>query len=176
MKAGTARGGKAKGGNSASSAARLAAVQSLYEIEISGASLDSVLLDFLEHRWEAASTGELAETGRAELAKANRGKFAELIRGVTENKTRLDDMLAQALAPDNEGARLDLILKTILRAGAWELAYRPRVPLAVIIDEYVELSHAFHGGNEPKLVNGVLDRLGRILRPSSPGEDPGEKK
>ncbi len=107
------------------------------------------------------------------MAEASRGKFVELIRGVTENKAKLDDMLAGALAPDNQNARLDKVLATILRAGAWELAFRPRVPLAVIVNEYVELCHAFHGGNEPKLVNGVLHRLGHILRPTADGDKPG---
>ncbi len=161
MTAGTALSGESP--HAANSSARLAAVQSLYEIEISGAALDQILEDFLEHRWAAA--------GNEKLAEADRRKFVELIRGVTEDKAKLDEMLVGALAPDNENARLDKVLRTILRAGAWELAYRPRLPLAVIVDEYVELCHAFHGGNEPKLVNGVLDRLGKILRPPTSNEN-----
>ncbi|MEK9679081.1 MAG: transcription antitermination factor NusB [Rhodospirillaceae bacterium] len=137
---------KTKSSATSSSTARLVAVQGLYEIDITGASLDAVMMDFLDQRW----TGLPDEP---EMAPPDRKVFATIIRGVlgaVDNKERFE--------------RQDKLLKTILRAGVFELYQSPNVPTAVVIDEYVEMAHAFYDEKEPAFVNGVLDKLGKILR------------
>ena len=94
----------------------------------------------------------------------DRGLFGDLLKGVAARRGELDEMLASLLAPDWTLERLELLLRLILRAGAYELAHRPEVPVKVVIAEYVDLAHDFFSGREPALVNGVLDRLARVLR------------
>jgi N utilization substance protein B len=148
---------KTKTPATSSSTARLAAVQGLYEIDITGASLDSVLMDFLDQRW----TGLPDET---EMAPPDRKVFASIIRGVLNEKSRLDEFILVAVDNKERFERQDKLLKTILRAGVFELYQSPNVPIAVVIDEYVEMTHAFYAEKEPAFVNGVLDKLGKILR------------
>jgi len=148
---------KTKTPATSSSTARLAAVQGLYEIDITGASLDSVLMDFLDQRW----TGLPDEP---EMAPPDRKVFASIIRGVLNEKSRLDEFILVAVDNKERFKRQDKLLKTILRAGVFELYQSPNVPIAVVIDEYVEMTHAFYAEKEPAFVNGVLDKLGKILR------------
>ena len=138
--------------------ARLAAAQALYQIEVAGVGADAVLLEFLEHRLEE----DIDEGLR--LADMDRKLFGDLVQGVSAQKSGLDEMLEPLLAPDWTLERLELLLRVILRAGAYELAHRSDVPPKVAISEYVELAHDFFGGREPALVNGVLDRLARAVR------------
>ncbi|WP_119165500.1 transcription antitermination factor NusB [Algihabitans albus] len=138
--------------------ARLAAAQALYQIEVAGVGADAVLLEFLQHRLEE----EIDEGLR--LADMDRDLFSDLVKGVSSRKPGLDEMLTPLLAPDWTLGRLELLLRVILRAGAYELAHRSDVPPKVAISEYVELAHDFFGGREPALVNGVLDRLARLVR------------
>jgi N utilization substance protein B len=138
--------------------ARLAAVQALYQVEVVGVGPDAVLLEFLEHRLD----DEIDEGLR--LSDMDRGLFGDLVKGVSAKRGELDEMLELRLAPDWTLARLEMLLRIILRAGAYELAHRPNVPPKVAITEYVDLAHDFFGGREPALVNGVLDRLARVVR------------
>ena len=144
---------------SRTSATRLASVQSLYEMEISGSSDDSVILDFLHERWE-----RLGDSG--ELANLNKSKFAALVRGVKIERSKLDQMISGALDKGRSLERLDILLQSILRAGVFELYRENAVPAAVVINEYVDIAHAFYTEGEPALVNAVLDKLGTLLRPT----------
>jgi N utilization substance protein B len=149
------------------SAARLAAVQALYEIEFTGVPADGVLADFLARRWKVTEIhGADGEGGTNEPLVAPDLSFLEqLVRGAAERKADLDTSIQAALAPDGTPLdRMEAVLRAILRLGAFELAARPDVDAATVIDEYVELAHAFFAGREPALVNGVLDRLARTLR------------
>ncbi len=141
-----------------SSAARLAAVQALYQIEMAGAPAEAVLVEFLAHRLDEEVDG-------VRLANADRELFAGLVRGVVADLADLDDMLAAVLDADWPVERLEALLRIVLRAGTFELSERHEVPGRVVIAEYVDLAGAFFGGKEPGLVNGVLDRLARELRP-----------
>ena len=140
------------------SAARLAAVQALYQVEMSDIAPEAVLSEFLDHR-----LGEELDGQR--LAAADKALFGELVRGVAGEDGELDDMLAAVLDEGWPVERLENLLRIVLRAGVYELSRRPEVPGRVIVSEYVDLSDAFFGGKEPGLVNGVLDRLARTLRP-----------
>jgi N utilization substance protein B len=138
--------------------ARLAAVQALYQIEVVGVGADAVLLEFLEHRLD----DEIDEGLR--LEDMDRKLFGDLVRGVSAKRPELDEMLEPLLQPDWTLARLEMLLRIILRGGAYELAFRTQVPPKVAITEYVDLAHDFFGGREPSLVNAVLDRLARSVR------------
>ncbi|MAF47901.1 MAG: transcription antitermination factor NusB [Rhodospirillaceae bacterium] len=154
-------------GSESTSIARLIAVQGLYEMEIAGAAIDDVVLFHLENRW-AGQLGEEdgVQTGVRALAKSDRKKFSAIVRGVTQDRGRLDELISGALTDGQEIDRLDVILRIIMRAGAFEMFSLPRVPARVVINEYVDVANAFYDEGEPALVNGVLDRIGRILRPA----------
>ena len=90
--------------------------------------------------------------------------FADIVRRTAADQERLDAEISAALTPDWPLARLDSVLRAILRAGAFELLHRADVPPRVIISEYTAIAYAFFTGKEPGLANGVLDRLARVLR------------
>lgn len=138
--------------------ARLAAAQALYQIEVAGVGADAVLLEFLEHRLDDEIDDGL------KLADMDRALFKDLVGGVALRKAELDGLLEPLLLPDWTLERLEMLLRVILRAGAYELAQRTDVPPKVAITEYVDLAHDFFGGREPALVNGVLDSLARSVR------------
>ena len=151
------------------STARLAAVQALYQILFSGGDPEQVIAEFTAHR-----LGEGVDGVR--LLKADPVLFAEIVRGVVRSRSDLDDMIAAVLVEDWTIERLEILLACILRAGAHELADRADVPARVVISEYVDLADAFYGEKETGLVNGVLDRLARELRPLELGVKHGPGK
>lgn len=148
-------------------AARLAAVQALYQIEVTGTPAGNVVEEFSRHRLGKSQDGEAP-------AKAAAGLFSEIVRGASARKAELDGMIGAALGPERPTERLEIILASILRAGAFELLARPAAPVRAVISEYVELAHDFFAGNEPKLVNAVLDRIARNLRPDELGNQRGQ--
>jgi len=137
--------------------ARLAAVQALYQIELTSAEPGAVVSEFLAHRLGREIDGD-------QYAEADRGYFADLVKGCSERREDVDGIVAAALPPDWPLARLESVLRAILRAGTYELLARSDVPARVAINEYVEIAHAFFSGKEPGMVNGVLDRIARTLR------------
>lgn len=139
------------------SAARLAAVQALYQMEMSGASAEAALRD------QARRASE-PEAGAETLVEPDRNFLGMLVRGVEERRQDVDRMLGATLSSDWPLERLEAVLRAILRAGVWELLSRPDIDAAVVITEYVRIAEAFFDGGEPKLVNGVLDRLAGTLR------------
>jgi N utilization substance protein B len=144
----------------ARSVARLAAVQALYQMEVSGTGVEAVVREFSDHRFDRAIGGEDGEA----LAAADEAFFAELVRGVVSEQRRIDPSIAQRLAQGWRLERLDATVRAILRAGAFELAHRPDVPMEVVINEYVDLARSFFEGPEPGFVNAALDGLARDVR------------
>ena len=147
------------------SSARLSAVQALYEIDMTGVAADPVIKDFLTQRWKA--TPDLAVEGEddiSELAQPDTALLAELVRGVSAKRDVLDGMIAPSLSGEWTVERLEVLLRAILRAGAFELLAMTDVPARVIINEYVELARDFFGEDEPAMVNAVLDKIARQLR------------
>ena len=128
-------------------------------MEISGSSDDTVMLDFMQERWS-----RLGDNG--ELTALDKTKFAALLRGVRIERSQLDELIASALDKGRSVDRLDVLLQSILRAGVFELYRENMVPAAVVINEYVDIAHAFYAEGEPALVNAVLDKLGTMLRPT----------
>ena len=152
-----ARQPREQGGPGKRSLARLAAVQALYQIELGGEAPEAVVAEFAAHRLGREIDGD-------RYAEADRAFFADLVSGCSERGGDIDGMLSAALPADWPLLRLESVLRAILRAGAFELLARADVPARVVINEYVEIAHAFFSGKEPGMVNGVLDRLARNLR------------
>ena len=140
------------------SQARLAAVQALYQMDLAETDVAEVIEEFKAHR-----LGASAEDGA--VADADREHFARVLSGVVKHQLEIDPLIDQQLARGWRLARVDSIVRAILRAAALELKACPDVPVRVVISEYVEVANAFFEGDEPKVVNGVLDELARKLRP-----------
>jgi N utilization substance protein B len=146
---------------SARAVARLAAVQALYQMEVSSVGVEAVIKEFSEHRFDRAIDGE----GESEtLAAADEAFFADLVRGVVSKQSEVDAAVVKRLATGWRLERLDATVRAILRSGAFELEHRPDVPTEVIIDEYVELAKSFFEGPEPGFVNGALDGVAKDVR------------
>jgi N utilization substance protein B len=137
------------------SAARLAAVQALYQIDLTSTDSKSVIDEFRRHRLGVEEDG----------ARADETFFADLVAGVSARQAEIDGTLVPMLAENWTLERLETVLRAVLRAGAFEMMARGDVPARVVIDEYVQIARAFFAGREPAFVNGVLDRLARQLRP-----------
>ncbi|MGI8725073.1 MAG: transcription antitermination factor NusB [Methyloceanibacter sp.] len=143
----------------ARSAARLAAVQALYQMDMTAIDLNEVIGEFETHRFGQEVDG-------SEYSEAEASFFRDLIQGVVREQLSIDPLIDQHLAEGWRLNRVDSILRAILRAGAYEILKRNDVPPKVVITEYVDLAHAFFDGEEPKVVNGILDKLAREARPS----------
>ena len=138
-------------------AARLAAVQALYQMEIAGTGLDEILAQFESHWIGREVEGE-------QYLPAEAAFFREVVSGVVRDQRSLDPLIDQVLAQGWPLARIEAILRAVLRAGAYELRHRTDIPARVVISEYVDVAHAFVERDETGMVNAVLDQLARRLR------------
>lgn len=144
-------------------AARLAAVQALYQMDVAGSGLLEITAEY-----EAFRLGK--EVDGALYREADAQWFRAILAGVVEKQKSLDPIIRQALTEDWPLSRLDSTLRAILRAGTYELMMRADVPVAVIVSEYVDIAKAFYEEDEPKLVNAVLDRISRRVRGEGRGK------
>lgn len=145
-------------------AARLAAVQALYQMDMAGSDVLKTIAEFETHR-----LGQEVD-GQAYLP-ADATFFRALVSGVVEFQLVLDPAIDGALLDGWPLARIDTTMRQTLRAGLFELQHRSDIPGRVIIAEYVDVARAFFSdGEEPKVVNAILDRLGRAVRPTEFGE------
>jgi len=143
-------------------AARLGAVQALYQMELGGQDAEAVIDEFLTHRFRDGI--EVAPAGDPDAEF-----FAAIVRDVPHHQVEIDRAIAQGLSENWKLERIDSILRAILRAAVFELIARPDVPAKVAIDEYMEIAHAFFPGDEPAFVNAILDKIARGKRPSEFG-------
>jgi N utilization substance protein B len=127
-------------------------------MDMTGIDLNEVMAEFTEHRLGQEVEGD-------QYNKAEDQFFRDLVEGVVRDQRRLDPLIDQQLAEGWRLNRVDSILRAILRSGAYELFAREDVPARVVITEYVDIAHAFFGEDEPRVVNGILDRLGHKARP-----------
>ena len=127
--------------------------------------LSAVLEEFLGHRFETVEI----------YAGADRGFFRDIVTGVAERQAEIDPEITSHLAQGWRLSRIDSILRAILRSGVYEIVGRPDVPARAIINEYVEIAHDFFGGEEPAVVNGVLDRVAREKRQGEFGRKAAKK-
>jgi len=143
------------------SAARLAAVQALYEMDLVSADIDIVLEDLLAKRWGPSNSNMDTDSN---LIEPDRDWLVNLVQGVATSRDKLDSLIGEALNEKWTVNRLEALIRVILQSAVYELSNKPNIPASVIINEYLNVTHAFFEGPENKLVNGVLDRLARDLR------------
>lgn len=143
--------------NPARSAARLGAVQALYQHEMQGDPLPRLLHEFHNHRLGQEIEG-------ADYAEADIAFFDDLVTGTAARQDEVDALISGALATGWAMDRLDRPMRALLRAATYELVARADVSAATVIDEYVEVSHAFHAEKEAKFVNALLDTVARQVR------------
>jgi transcription antitermination protein NusB len=138
-------------------AARLAAVQALYQWQEGGDEPAAIIEQFLNVR-----TGEAGEGGMRR--DADKPLFKDVVEGTVSHKEELEKTVSAALAENWTWSRIDRLVRAILLAGTYELMHRRDVPPKVAINEYVSIAHAFYGQGEPTFVNSVLDRVARQER------------
>jgi N utilization substance protein B len=142
----------------ARSAARLAAVQALYQMELSGTGWQEVRREFEDHRLGAEIEG-------AQYHEADIGLFRDILEGVVERQAAIDQLTDRALVEKWPLGRIDPTLRAVLRAAGYELLARSDIPPKVIIGEYLDVTKAFFSvGKEAKFVNAVLDHMAHEVR------------
>ena len=139
-------------------AARLAAVQALYQMDVSGKDVADALAEF-----EAFWIGR--EVEGITFQPSDNVFFRDILSGVVNNQRAIDLSVDKALAAGWPLARVEAVIRAILRAGGYDLLFRKDVPARVVITEYVDVTHGFYGDDEPGLVNAVLDAIAREVRP-----------
>ena len=143
----------------ARSRARLGAVQALYQMDLAETDLSDILAEFGSGKLSEGLDEEETVGGESDFEF-----FRDLVTGVVKEQRAIDPKINNCLAKTWRIDRLDNILRAILRAGTYELINRSDVPVKVVINEYLDVAHAFFDDEEPKFINGVLDRLARELR------------
>jgi N utilization substance protein B len=140
------------------SAARLAAVQALYQQDMEGTPLARLLKEFHDHRLGATIED-------AQYHAAERDFFDDIVTGADARREEIDALIRERLAEGWTLERLDRPMRAILRAGAYELVARADVPVGTVISEYVDVAHAFYDKRESGFANGLLDAIAKQARP-----------
>ena len=141
----------------ARSAARLGAVQALYQMEMSEIGDDAVIREFEDHRFDH-------DNEDLKLSQADRAHFERIVKGVVARQSEVDQIVNGVLKAGWPLARLDATIRSIMRAGAFELVACAEIDTATIIDEYVEIAKDFFSADQPGFVNGVLDQIAKRAR------------
>lgn len=144
-------------------ASRVAAVQALFQSEQAQENPETVIDQFVRHRLGETLGDQGYEDGR--IPDAEVPLFARVVRAAVRQQSTIDAMLVDALPSDWTLARIDPVLRALLRAGGAELATSDGAPAKVVINEYLDIARGFFSGAEPGMANAVLDRLARLLRP-----------
>ena len=140
-------------------AARLAAVQALYQMEVAAKGINEILAEFETHWIGGEIEGEQYEEADLDL-------FRDILRGVLQDQVTIDRETDAALQAGWPLRRVEAVMRAILRAGMFELRRRADIPARVVITEYVDVAAAFLGHDEVGMINAVLDRLARKTRPN----------
>jgi N utilization substance protein B len=141
---------------------RVAAVQALFQSEHTGDSVETVVDQFIRHRLGNLPGLDGYEDGR--VPDADVALFARIVRAAVQQQDKLDSLIAEALPPEWPFMRLDPVLRALLRAAGAEFGMADGPPARVVINEYLDIAHGFFTGEEPRMANGLLDRLARALR------------
>ena len=156
----------AKGKANKRGAARLAAVQALYQMDLAGTGTNDILAEFESHWIGQEVEGE-------KYLPAEAAFFRELVTGVVREQRELDPRIDEALSKGWPLKRIETVLRAVLRAGAYELAHRDDVPARVVVSEYADIAAAFVEREETGMVNAVLDQLARQFRAAEFGRAAG---
>ncbi len=140
------------------SQARLAAVQALYQMDLAATDLNKLINEFVTERFGANAEFDT-------VAMADQTLFESIVRGVVAHQLQIDPAVDAQLAVGWRLNRLDATLRAVLRGAMYEILYRKDVPGRVVITEYLDIAKAFFEGEEPKVVNAVLDKLAKKHRP-----------
>ena len=140
-------------------ASRVAAVQALFQAEQAGDSPETVIDQFVRHRLGGSDGFEDGQVPDAEVAL-----FTRIVRAASRQQDTIDKLMTEALPEEWPLARLDPVLRALLRAGGTELAMADGPPAKVVINEYLDVARGFFTGPEPGMANAVLDRMARGLR------------
>ena len=146
-------------------AARLAAVQALYQMDIAGTDLSEILAEYESHRLGGEVDGD-------KYLPADANLFREIVRGVVADQRALDPVIDKALTKGWPLKRVEALVRAVLRAGCFELQTRKDIPARVIVSEYVDVANAFVDRDETGMVNAVLDMLARSARVDEFGASP----
>lgn len=147
--------------------ARVAAVQALYQMELNGGAPDTVIAEFESFRLQG-NAGDVPVEVPSDVDAA---MFADLVQGATADMPAVDALIEEALDKNRSVPRLEVVMRAILRAGAYELFRRDDIDAALTISEYVAVADAFFNDREPALVNAVLDRIARqVAQPDGAAE------
>jgi transcription antitermination protein NusB len=157
VSAGAKAGAKDKRKANKRGAARLAAVQALYQMDLAGTGINEILAEFESH-WLGG------EVEGAHYLPAEAAFFRDIVGGVVREQTKLDPLIDAALSRGWPLKRIEAVLRAVLRAGAYELACRRDIPARVVTSEYVDVASAFVEADETGMVNAVLDQLARQVR------------
>ncbi|MEM8750928.1 MAG: transcription antitermination factor NusB [Pseudomonadota bacterium] len=151
--------------------ARLSAVQALYQMDIAGVGLTEIVAEYENFRLGREIDGET-------YLNADPAWFRSIVGGVVRDQKKIDPVINAALPASWPLSRIDSTLRAVLRAGVFELNDRKDVSARVVVSEYVEVAKAFFDGEEPRMINGVLDHIARDVRPgemapkqNNPGSD-----
>lgn len=147
-------------------AARLAAVQALYQMDVAGTPLNDIFAEFESH-WLGR------EVEGSQYLPAEATYFRDVVGGVVREQREIDPVVDKVLASGWPLKRIELLLRAVLRAGAYELVHRRDIPARVVVSEYVDVAGAFLDPDETGMVNAVLDRLGRTYRAPEYDRPPG---
>ncbi|MCB1562135.1 MAG: transcription antitermination protein NusB [Alphaproteobacteria bacterium] len=137
--------------------ARLSAVQALYQISQSGQSVRSAVNEFLEHRMEMEIDGE-------KLARPDGALLKDIVYGVEDRRVEIEAVIAANLKKDAAGRKIEPLLHAILTCGAYELLVHQQIDAPIIMNDYLNVAHAFYEKGEVALVNGILDTLATLFR------------
>ena len=143
-------------------ASRVAAVQALFQSEQTGETGETIVDQFVRHR-----LGELPGSGGFEEGRAPDADvklFARIVRQAVQDQDAVDRLVSDSLPPEWPFTRLDPVLRALLRAAGAELGMADGPPVRVVLNEYLDVAHGFFTGDEPRMVNGLLDRMARVLR------------
>ncbi|HEY6578584.1 MAG TPA: transcription antitermination factor NusB [Rhizomicrobium sp.] len=164
MNAAAVQAGNGPNRRTARRSARIAAVQALYQMEVTGGGAETVAQEFVDHRFQD------------EVSAPDEALFRAIVAGVPHRQAEIDRAVASCLGTNWRLQRIDSILRAILRAAGFELFARSDIPARVVIDEYIEIARRFFGDEECGFVNAVLDRLARAQRDAEfPASPPDEK-
>ncbi|GAB0112893.1 transcription antitermination factor NusB [Acidisoma sp. C75] len=145
--------------------ARVAAVQALFQSEQAEEGAETIIEQFTRHRLGPGDGAEAEGFDEGRVPEVNAPLFASIVRQAVREQERLDPLIAESLPADWPFERLDPVLRALLRAAVAELSMPDGAPGRVIINEYLDVAHGFFSGDEPRLVNGLLDVLGRRVKP-----------
>ena len=149
----------------ARTAARVAAVQALYQMDLAGTDLNAVISEFLDVRFPNGDQNSDQNSDPEDTIEgADRMFFVDVLRAVLRRQREIDPLVDEQLAAGWRLVRVDAILRAILRGGVAELFERRDVPAKVVISEYINVARFFFNDDEPRVVNGVLDKIARKIR------------